>query len=87
MRTAIKFYGPPGCGKTRTMLDHFERELADVPAHRIAFLTFTRSARMEALERSSRPAASLPYLKTIHAICYAQLGVKHGQMAKLQDYT
>ena len=67
------------------MLDHFERELADVPANRIAFLTFTRSARMEALERSSRPPSSLPYLKTIHAICYAQLGIKHGQMAKLQD--
>ena len=43
-----KFYGPPGTGKTQTLMDIFERALGETSPDRIAFLTFTRSAREEA---------------------------------------
>lgn len=80
-----KIFGPPGTGKTRYLLELFEKELKVVAPHRIAFLTFTRAARAEALDRSGRLESELPYLRTIHSICYRQLGVTQGQLIKPRD--
>src|SRR5688572_3960216 len=67
------------------MLDHFERQLKETSADRIAFVTFTRPARLEALSRASLPEAELPWVKTIHAICYKLLSVKQNQMISVRD--
>lgn len=81
----LKIYGPPGTGKTRYLLELFEEELERVSPKRIAFLTFTRAARQTALERSGRSEDELPYLRTVHAICYRQLGMTQGQIVKPKD--
>ena len=83
--SVLKIYGPPGTGKTRYLMDLFEDELKTVPPHRVAFLTFTRAARAEALQRSGKLENELPYLRTIHSICYRQLGVNQGQLIKPKD--
>ena len=81
----LKLYGPPGTGKTKNMLELLEKELTRTRPDKIAFMTFTRAARLEALERSNRPEEELPWIKTIHAICYKLLGIKQNQMISIAD--
>lgn len=78
----LKIFGPPGTGKTTRLLELFERELMVTPPERIAFLTFTRAAKNEALTRSGKTQGDLPYLRTLHAACYRQLAVQPNQMVK-----
>jgi superfamily I DNA/RNA helicase len=77
---SLKIYGPPGTGKTRKMLELFEKELTRTSPDRVAFMTFTRAARLEALQRSGRPEEELPWVKTIHAICYKVLKIRQNQL-------
>lgn len=80
--STLKLFGPPGTGKTTELLRLFEKELETVHPSRVAFLTFTRAAREEALARSGRAEGELPYLRTIHSICYRELGIKQQQIVK-----
>jgi superfamily I DNA/RNA helicase len=82
---SLKVYGPPGTGKTHAMLGLFEGELKRTKPERVAFLTFTRAARLEALSRTSLPENELPYVKTIHAICYHLLGMSQSRIVKPRD--
>ena len=82
----IRIIGPPGCGKTKTLLDLLEQEIYEGTAtDRIAFLTFTRAAREEALSRTGKTAEEFPYLKTIHSICYHQLAIGKDQIVRPQE--
>ena len=76
----LKIYGPPGTGKTTTALGLIEQELADgVPPDGVALVTFTRNAASEAKERMGRrfglAEEALPYVRTIHSLCYRALRV------------
>jgi DNA helicase-2/ATP-dependent DNA helicase PcrA len=83
--STLKIYGPPGTGKTTRLLSIFEEELKTVKPSRIAFLTFTRAARHEALTRTGYNEDDLPYVKTLHAICYKILGVSRDGLVLNQD--
>lgn len=81
----IIYFGPPGCGKTTTLLDVLEQELrAHVPIERIAFLTFTRRARREAVERVEKvlgiKAADLLHFRTIHSMAFRALRLRDGDV-------
>lgn len=76
----IKIFGPPGTGKTTALLDIFAEELKTVEPKRIGFLTFTRSANSEALNRGSLPPSALPYVRTIHSFCYRVASVPQTAM-------
>ena len=50
----LRVFGPPGTGKTTTLLNMVDRALADgVEPSRIAFLAFTKAAANEAKERAA----------------------------------
>ena len=65
--------GPPGTGKTTELMSQIERLLAaGVRPDEIAFVSFTRAATHEAIDRASRrfdvDPDGFPWFKTIHAM-------------------
>ena len=73
--------GPPGTGKTTTLIGIVEEELAEGthPA-RIAYLSFTRRAADEAISRACRRFTGLrredfPYFRTLHSLCFRTMGL------------
>jgi superfamily I DNA/RNA helicase len=79
------FFGPPGTGKTTTLLRLLEEELrAGVPLERIAFLTFTRRAKREAVERVEQVLGIKPkdllYFRTIHSMAFRSLQLRDGDV-------
>ena len=82
----IKILGPPGTGKSYTLIDIMSKEIeSGVDSKRIAFLTFTRAARLEALSRTGKTEEELPFLRTIHAICYRQLAIEPNRIVRPVD--
>jgi DNA helicase-2/ATP-dependent DNA helicase PcrA len=86
--------GPPGTGKTTTLLKQLEESLsAGVYPEHIAFLTFTRRARREAVERVEKilgiDAQDLPHFRTIHSMAFKGLGLREGDVvgkAQLDEF-
>jgi superfamily I DNA/RNA helicase len=77
--------GPPGCGKTTCLLKMLRAELeAGTSPRSIAFVSFTRAARLEVLQRVGRDFEfgkdDMPWLRTIHSTAYKLLGLSRGQI-------
>ncbi len=71
--------GPPGTGKTTTLLDRIERHIESlVRPDRIAFVSFTKAACREAKERACLRFGfeddDLPYFQTIHSLAFKMAG-------------
>jgi len=77
--------GPPGTGKTRSLLEEVETELAaNTPPERIGYVSFTRRAADEAITRACEKfkfeRARLPHFRTLHSLCFRQLGLRSGDV-------
>jgi superfamily I DNA/RNA helicase len=85
-RTSTIYFGPPGTGKTTTLLNRLEEHLAidRIESQRVAFLTFTRRARTEAIERAHTTlgirARDLPHFRTIHSMAFKALKLSDGDV-------
>jgi superfamily I DNA/RNA helicase len=88
------YLGPPGTGKTTTLLNIVEDELASgTPPERIAYVSFTKKAATEASERAaqkfSTSAADFPYFRTLHSLSFRTMGYDRSDVfdhLKLPDY-
>ena len=78
----FRLFGPPGTGKTTTLLNYVDKALEQgVAPSQIAFLAFTRKAASEAKERAAQRFGlnekdDLPYFRTLHSLSYRLLGIR-----------
>jgi len=88
----FRTFGPPGTGKTTSMLDRVDKALASgVLPSEIAFLAFTRKAANEARERAAQrfnldPKADLVHFRTLHSLAYRSLGIKETMLMKAENF-
>lgn len=84
--------GPPGCGKTTTLLRLLDEEMTGgVHPANIAYLSFTRKAvneaKQRAVEQFNFEEGDLRYFRTLHAMCFAEGGFRRSDVMSLKDYT
>lgn len=84
----FRIFGPPGTGKTTTLLNMVEKQMEDgILPSQIAFLAFTRKAAKEARERASKRFKlnmdkDLFYFKTLHSFAFAMSDIQSTQLMK-----
>jgi len=84
----FRIFGPPGTGKTTTLLNMVEKQMEDgILPNQIAFLAFTRKAAREARERAAKRFSlnmdkDLFYFKTLHSFAFAMSDIQSSQLMK-----
>jgi len=82
--------GPPGTGKTSTLLGLIEDELeSGTEPENIGFFTFTKKAVNEGKERAmnrfSITNKQLPFFRTLHSLAFRQLGLTRESVVSNSD--
>lgn len=83
--------GPPGTGKTTSLLDIVDDCLArKIPAGRIAYVSFTQKAAYEARDRAcdrfDLTAEDFPHFRTLHSLSTRIMGLKNDDFMHPEQY-
>ena len=89
MKTII--LGPPGTGKTTTLLNLVEEFLrSGTDIRNIGYFSFTKKAAWEATRRAEEKfmidQKEIPYFRTLHSLAFRMLGAKKERIMKATDY-
>lgn len=83
-RTKI-LIGPPGTGKTTSLLDIIEKLMSNgTPPEEIAYLTFTRKGAEEGIDRACKrfgfDRKKFPFFRTLHSLAFNIGGLKRDEV-------
>tara|TARA_Y100000310_G_scaffold219354_1_gene220771 strand:+ start:8423 stop:9928 length:1506 start_codon:yes stop_codon:yes gene_type:complete len=83
--------GPPGTGKTTRLLEVLTDEINnDVHPSAIAFVSFTRAARDEGVNRVKQQLAiepwEIPFFKTLHQICWKANNLRQADLMRNENF-
>jgi DNA helicase II / ATP-dependent DNA helicase PcrA len=88
MRTIV--LGPPGTGKTTTLLNKVDDYLKQTDPDKIGYFAFTQKAAHEARDRAMKQfnleEDDLPYFRTLHSLAFRKLGLKKDQVMQKRHY-
>ena len=88
MRTIV--LGPPGTGKTTTLLNKVDDYLKQTDPDKIGYFAFTQKAAHEARDRAIKKfnltEDDLPYFRTLHSLAFRKLGLKKDQVMQSRHY-
>jgi len=88
---ATLILGPPGCGKTYTLIERVQAKLEEgVHPSRIGVVSFTTKAIGEFIDRACDKFGltrnDFPHFRTLHATGYHGLGLQRGDVMGREDY-
>ena len=88
MKTIV--LGPPGTGKTTTLLNKVDSYLKETDPDKIGYFAFTQKAAHEARDRAIKKfnltEDDLPYFRTLHSLGFRKLGYKKENVMQPSDY-
>ena len=88
MKTIV--LGPPGTGKTTTLLNEVDTYLKQTDPNRIGYFSFTQKAAYEARDRAmsrfNYTEKDLPYFRTLHSLAFQRLGLKKENVMQGRHY-
>ena len=88
MKTIV--LGPPGTGKTTTLLNEVDNYLKKTDPDKIGYFAFTQKAayhaRDEAIKKFNLTEDDLPYFRTLHSLAFRKLGLKKDQVMQSSHY-
>ena len=88
MKTIV--LGPPGTGKTDTLLKEVDKYLKNTDPNKIGYFSFTQKAAYEArdraIEKFNLTADDLPYFRTLHSLAFRRLGIKKENVMQRRHY-
>ena len=88
MKTIV--LGPPGTGKTHTLLNKVDDYLKETDPDKVGYFAFTKKAANEAKERAmdkfNLRADDLPYFRTLHSLAFRRLGINKENVMQRRHY-
>jgi len=82
--------GPPGTGKTHTLLNEVDKCLKQTDPNKIGYFSFTQKAAYEARDRAmdkfNLTEDDLPYFRTLHSLAFRRLGIKKENVMQRKHY-
>ena len=88
MKTIV--LGPPGTGKTHTLLNKVDDYLKETDPDKVGYFAFTKKAANEAKERAmdkfNLSEDDLPYFRTLHSLAFRRLGINKENVMQRRHY-
>ena len=88
MKTIV--LGPPGTGKTTTLLNQVDGYLKKTDPDKVGYFSFTQKAAYEARDRAIKKfnltEDDLPYFRTLHSLAFKRLGIQKQDVMQKSHY-